>query len=473
MIIDQIYTGCLAQAAYYLESDGEAAIIDPLRDIDAYVQKAKERNSKIKYIFETHFHADFVSGHLDLAAATGAKIVYGPTANAAFETIVASDEQIFHIGKVSVKVLHTPGHTLESCCYLLIDENGKERFLFSGDTLFLGDVGRPDLAQKAAHMTQEELAGLLYDSIKDKILPLPDDVIVYPAHGAGSACGKKMSNETSDTLGHQKHSNYALRPEMTRNEFINEVLTGLTKPPQYFPSNVMMNKQGYSNIGSVIKKGTTVLSLEEFEKLSSDPTVMLLDTRNAQEFAKGFIPGSINIGIGGDFAPWVGTVIKDINQKILIVADDSSKAKEAVTRLARVGYDNSLGYLKGGFVTWLAAGKKVDTIESIAADELATRLEEHPVAFLLDVRRKSEFDAEHVIGAENIPLNYILDDHTAWDKDSTYYVYCAGGYRSMVFTSILKSRGYNNFIDIQGGFKAIKQNDRLPISHFVEPITML
>lgn len=471
MLVEQIYTGCLAQAAYYIESKGEAAIIDPLRDIDAYLQKAKANNATIKYIFETHFHADFVSGHLDLAKATGASIVYGPTAKPGFEAITATDNQEFILGDITVRLLHTPGHTMESCCYLLIDERGSQRMLFSGDTLFLGDVGRPDLAQKAANMTQEELAGLLYDSLQTKIMPLSDDIIVYPAHGAGSACGKNMSKDTSDTLGHQKATNYALRKGITRTEFIQEVLTGLTKPPQYFPLNVMLNKQGYENVGEVIKKGTTPLSVEEVAQLATDKSIMLLDARKPQDFATGHIPGAINIGINGDFAPWVGSVIKDINQKIVLITD--ATVSEVVARMARVGYDHCIGYLDGGMNAWVAAGKPVQKVESITADELATRLETHPVAFLLDVRRQSEYDSEHVLGAENVPLNYINDNQTEWDRDATYYVHCAAGYRSMIFISLMQAKGYNNFIDVQGGFKAIKESSRLNTSHYVEPITML
>ncbi len=471
MLVEQIYTGCLAQAAYYIESNGEAAIIDPLRDIDTYLQKAKANNVTVKYIFETHFHADFVSGHVDLANATGADIVYGPTAKPAFKAITATDNQEFKVGGLTIRLLHTPGHTMESCCYLLIDENGKESMLFSGDTLFLGDVGRPDLAQKAANMTQEELAGLLYDSLQTKIMPLSDDITVYPAHGAGSACGKNMSKDTSDTLGHQKATNYALRAGITRAEFIQEVLTGLTKPPQYFPLNVMLNKQGYENIEEVIKKGTTPLSVAEVEKYSKDSEVLLLDARKPQDFGAGHIPGAINIGINGDFAPWVGTIIKDISQQIVLITDVD--AGEVVARLSRVGYDHCIGYLDGGMKAWTDAGKPVKVVESINADELATRLETHPEAFLLDVRRKSEYDAEHVIGAENVPLNYINENNTVWDKDTTYYVHCAAGYRSMIFISLMQAKGYDNFIDVQSGFKAIKESGRLNTSHYVEPITML
>lgn len=471
MLVEQIYTGCLAQATYYIESNGEAAIIDPLRDIDSYLHTAKENNATIKYIFETHFHADFVSGHVDLAKATGASIVYGPTAHPSFNAITATDNQEFKLGGITIRLLHTPGHTMESCCYLLIDEHGKECMLFSGDTLFLGDVGRPDLAQKAANMTQEELAGLLYDSLQQKIMPLADDIIVYPAHGAGSACGKNMSKDTSDTLGHQKATNYALRPGITKDEFIREVLTGLTKPPQYFPLNVMLNKQGYENVGEVIKKGTTSLTVADVEKCMTDDKILILDVRKPQDFGNGHIPGAINIGINGDFAPWVGTIIKDINQQIVLITDVN--ASEVVARLARVGYDHCIGYLDGGMEAWIATGKPVKKVESINADELSTRLETHPTAFLLDVRRKSEYDAEHVIGAINVPLNYINESEEVWDKDVTYYVHCAAGYRSMIFISLMQAKGYDNFIDVQSGFKAIKESGRLNTSHYIEPITML
>lgn len=472
MLVEQIYTGCLAQAAYYLESNGEAAIIDPLRDIETYVHKAAANNASIKYVFETHFHADFVSGHLDLAKRTGAEIVYGPTAKPGFGALIATDGQEYKLGSIRIKVLHTPGHTLESCCYLLIDETGKETILFSGDTIFLGDVGRPDLAQKATNMTQEELAGMLYDSIQTKILPLADDILIYPAHGAGSACGKKMSEDRVDTLGHQKATNYALRTGITRNEFIKEVLTGLVKPPQYFPFNVAMNKQGYQSIDDIIQKGLTPYAAEAFEIVIAETGALILDTRNEKLFVKGFIPGSINIGLNGDFAPWVGTLITDIEQPILFIAE-KGKEKEVVTRLARVGYNNTIGYLDGGLEEWQMAGKPIQSIRSITADELVDALEQHPTAMLLDVRRKSEYDAQHVVGAENIPLDTINNDISHLDKDTTYIVHCAGGYRSVIFISILMARGYANFINVEGGFKAIKANDRLNISHYEEPITML
>lgn len=472
MLVEQIYTGCLAQAAYYIESNGEAAIIDPLRDIEAYIQKANSSNAVIKYIFETHFHADFVSGHVDLAKQTNATIVYGPTAQPSFDALIASDGQEFKIGDIRIKVLHTPGHTLESCCYLLIDEYGKESILFSGDTIFLGDVGRPDLAQKAANMTQEELAGLLYDSIQNKIVPLSDDILVYPAHGAGSACGKKLSEDKVDTLGHQKATNYALRKGITKNEFIKEVLTGLVTPPQYFPFNVAMNKKGYQNIDEIIKRGTTSFVTEEFELTAESTDALILDTRNERVFVKGFIPGSINIGLNGDFAPWVGALITNIEQPILFIAD-KGKEKEVVTRLARVGYNNTIGYLEGGIEEWQMSGKPINTIKSVSADALVDAMEQHPTAMLLDVRRASEYDAQHVVGAENLPLDSINSGMDSLDKDTTYFVHCAAGYRSVIFISILMARGYTNFINVEGGFNAIKANDRLNISHYHEPISML
>jgi glyoxylase-like metal-dependent hydrolase (beta-lactamase superfamily II) len=472
MLVEQIYTGCLAQAAYYIESNGEAAIIDPLRDISSYLAKAKDRNATIRYIFETHFHADFVSGHVDLATATGATIIYGPGAKPSFEALIATDEQIFNLGDIKIKVLHTPGHTMESCCYLLLDKESKAPILFSGDTLFLGDVGRPDLAQKAANMTKEGLAGLLYDSLHNKILPLPESTIIYPAHGAGSACGKNMSTDRFDTLGHQKKTNYALRPGLSKEDFIKEVTTGLTKPPQYFPANVAINMKGYENIDEILKRGATLLLPSAFEQLATSENALIIDTRTADEFASGFIPGSINIGLNGDFAPWVGTLITDVRQSILLVTGKGDE-KEAVIRLARVGYDNTIGCLAGGIPAWKKQDKKLDVIDTIEPEELADQLEEKPVAILLDVRRQSEFESEHVIGAENIPLNYINDHINTLDPDTKYYIYCAAGYRSMIFASILKARGYSNIVNVRGGFKAIKANERLFISRYHEPTTML
>lgn len=466
MKVEQIYTGCLAQGAYYIQSEGEAVVIDPLREIEPYVQKAARNNARIKYVFETHFHADFVSGHVDLAKATGAAIVYGPTAKPSFDAKIAKDGEELKVGKLTFVVLHTPGHTLESACYLLKDESGKPVALFSGDTLFIGDVGRPDLAQKAANMTQEELAGLLYDSLRSKIMPLPDDIIVYPAHGAGSACGKNMAKETSDTLGHQKQTNYALRADMTRDEFIKEVIEGLSAPPQYFPLNVMLNKQGYESIGDVLKKGTQPLSVEAFEAAANETGALILDTRDPQTFAKGFIPNSINIGIDGSFAPWVGTLITDIKQPLLLVTDEG-REEEVVTRLARVGYDNAIGYLKGGFDAWLKSGKEKDQVESIDAKELADRMKNSGPLNVLDVRKKTEYDTEHLMNAENASLDYINESMQAVDKDKTYYVHCAGGYRSMIFISILKARGLDKLIDIKGGFKAMKDSGQFSLTNEV------
>ncbi|MCU7551831.1 MBL fold metallo-hydrolase [Chitinophagaceae bacterium LB-8] len=467
MKIEQIYTGCLAQGANYIESEGEAVVIDPLREVEPYLQKAENNNAKIKYVFETHFHADFVSGHVDLSKKTGAPIIYGPNANPSFKAHIAADGEEFKVGKITFKVLHTPGHTMESTCYLFKDESGKEVALFSGDTLFIGDVGWPDLAQKAAHMTKEELAGTLFDSLRFKVMTLPDEIVVYPAHGAGSACGKNISKETTDTLGHQKQTNYALRANMTREEFIKEVTTGLTPPPLYFPLNVMLNKQGYESIDEVMKRGQHALDPDEFEAAANETDAILLDTRNPQSFARGYIPNSINIGIDGNFAPWVGALIPDIKQQILIVADEGREG-EVITRLARVGYDYTIGYLNGGIKAWKAAGKEIDTIQSVSAEELAHRILGEPV-HILDVRKEGEYISEHVDGAENAPLDYINEIMVQLDKDKTYFVHCAGGYRSMIFTSILKARGFENLIDVQGGFKAIKESGQLSVTDYICP----
>jgi glyoxylase-like metal-dependent hydrolase (beta-lactamase superfamily II)/rhodanese-related sulfurtransferase len=473
MLIEQIYTGCLAQGAYYIESDGEAAIIDPLREVQPYIEKAADRGAKIKYVFETHFHADFVSGHKDLSKKTGAPIVFGPTGmKMGFDAIVAEDGQIFELGKVKIKVIHTPGHTMESACFLLINEEGKEEALFTGDTLFIGDVGRPDLAQKViADLTQEKLAAHLYESLRNKIMPLADDIVVYPAHGAGSACGKNMSKETTDTLGNQKKTNYALQ-EMTKEEFIKEVLTGLTPPPAYFPQNVLMNIQGYDSIDEVLDRGVNPLSPAAFEAAANETGAVVLDTRDAQVFAKGFIPNSINIGIDGSFAVWVGTLVPDVKQEILVVADEG-REEEIITRLARVGYDHCIGYLKGGFEAWKADGRETDTITTVTTEELANIIEKEGHVNILDIRKNSEYLSEHVIDAENAPLDYINDSMTQVNKDKTYYVHCAGGYRSMVFNSILRARGYDNLIDIKGGFDAIKDSGLFKVSDYVCPTTLL
>lgn len=468
MIIEQIYTGCLAQGAYYIQSGQEAAIVDPLREIKPYIEKARNNGATIKYVFETHFHADFVSGHIDLSKQTGAPIIYGPNANPSFEAYIAKDNEEFKLGDVTIRVLHTPGHTMESASFLLIDENGKETALFSGDTLFIGDVGRPDLAQKAAHMTQEELAGTLYDSLRGKIMPLNDDIIVYPAHGAGSACGKSMSKETTDTLGNQKKYNYALRENMTREEFIQEVTNGLTPPPAYFPMNVQMNREGYESIEKVLEKGTHALDPQAFETAANETGAIMLDTRDPQSFAQGFIPNSINIGIDGNFAPWVGALIPDIKSEILLITEPG-REEEVVTRLARVGYDHSIGFLKGGIEAWKAAGKDVDQIESITAEEFASRVANGEEANILDVRKETEYQAEHLIDAENVALDYINENMSEVDKDKTYYVHCAGGYRSMIFNSILRARGYDKLIDIKGGFKALKESGKFDVSAFACP----
>lgn len=469
MKIEQIYTGCLAQGAYYIESDGEAVVIDPLREVEPYLQKAERNKATIKYVFETHFHADFVSGHIDLSKATGAPIVYGPQANPSFQACIAKDGEEFKVGRVSFQVLHTPGHTMESSCYLLKDERGKAVALFSGDTLFIGDVGRPDLAQKGAGMTQEQLAGTLFDSLRNKILPLPDHVIVYPAHGAGSACGKNMSKETSDTLGHQKQDNYALRTNMSREEFIKEVTEGLSTPPAYFPLNVMLNKQGYESITEVLNRGKHALSPGAFETAANETGALILDTRDPQVFAQGFIPNAINIGIDGNFAPWVGALIPDIRQQLLLVTDEG-REEEVITRLARVGYDYTIGYLEGGFAAWKSAGKEVDFIDSIPAEEFALKFQREKVT-VLDVRKPGEFAGEHVENAVNMPLDSINDHLAELDKDERYYVHCAGGYRSMIFSSILKARGFQNLVEVKGGFKAIKETGDVPVTDYVCPTT--
>ena len=463
MKVEQIYTGCLAQGAYYIESNGEAAIIDPLRETQPYVDRLRKDGVSLKYIFETHFHADFVSGHLDLSQKTGAPIVYGPTANPAFDAIIAEDNQIFEIGNLKIKVLHTPGHTLESTTFLLIDENGKDTAIFSGDTLFLGDVGRPDLAQKAASMTQEELAGMLYDSLYNKILPLADDITVYPAHGAGSACGKNMMKETVDTLGNQKKMNYALN-QPSKEAFIEAVTDGLLPPPAYFGMNVAMNKKGYESFENVLSHGMTAISVEEFENVAEQTGALILDTRANGDFAKGFIPQSINIGIHGDFAPWVGALIVDVNQPILLVTD-AGMEEETVTRLSRVGFDHVVGYLKGGFTSWMEAGKEIDTVNRITAAEFAAQIEGKEV-LVVDVRAASEYAAEHVEDAYSKPLAYINDWVNDIDPTQPFYLHCAGGYRSMIAASILQARGYRNFTEIAGGFIAISET-QIPKTDFV------
>ncbi len=454
MKIEQIYTGCLAQGAYYITSNGEAAIIDPLREVQPYLERAAKDGVKIKYVFETHFHADFVSGHLDLSNKTEAPIVYGPNANPEFKAIIAEDGEEFKLGNVTIKVLHTPGHTMESTCYLLKDENGKDHALFSGDTLFLGDVGRPDLAQKAASMTQDELAGLLYDSLNTKIMPLANDVIVYPAHGAGSACGKNMMKETVDTLGNQKKMNYALN-QPDKMAFIKAVTDGLTPPPGYFGMNVAMNKKGYQSFETVLNNGMRALTVSEFETVAETTEALMLDTRSAAEFAKGFIPRSINIGINGDFAPWVGALIKDVNQPILLITE-LGQEEETVTRLSRVGFDNVIGHLKGSFNTWKEAAKELDTVNRISATQFAKEVDVKADT-IIDVRRESEYRAEHVEESYNKPLDQINGWFAEMSVAKPFYIHCAGGYRSMIAASILKSRGVHDFKEIDGGFKAISE----------------
>ena len=453
MVIEQIYTGCLAQGTYYIESNGEVAIIDPLREVQDYIDKAEKNNAKIKYIFETHFHADFVSGHVTLAEKTGAKIVFGPTAKTNFDALIAEDNQVFNVGNITIKVLHTPGHTMESTCYLLKDEKGKDHALFSGDTLFLGDVGRPDLAQKG-DLTQEDLAGFLFDSLRTKIMPLADDVIVYPAHGAGSACGKNLSKETVGTIGNQKETNYALRANMTKEEFIKEVTDGLLPPPAYFPLNVKLNKEGYQDVVDVIKQSTKPLSPKEFELLANETEAVILDVRHQSEFIKGFIPQSIFIGLGGTFAPWVGALIKDIKQPILLVTPEG-KEEHTITRLSRVGFDNVLGYLEGSFEAWKSSGKEIDTLESVSAQTLEEKINEDALVF--DVRKPGEFTSEHIEIATSTPLDFLNDHITEFPKSKDFYVHCAGGYRSVIAASILKARGFHNVIDVAGGYGTIKK----------------
>jgi hydroxyacylglutathione hydrolase len=470
MKVEQIYTGCIAHAAYYIEHNGEAAIFDPLREVQPYIDRAKKDNAQIKYVFETHFHADFVSGHLDLKAKTGADIVFGPTAKPSYQAIIAEDGHVFNIGLYKVKVIHTPGHTMESTTYLLIDENGKEHGIISGDTLFIGDVGRPDLAQHVvAELTEEKLARYLYKSLREKIMPLSDELIVYPNHGAGSACGKMMSKETTDTLGHQKKVNYALQP-ITEDEFVKAILTGLTPPPGYFPKNVLMNIGGYESLDKVMQRGYRPLSVDEFEFAANETRALVLDTRPAAEFAKGFIPNSISIGLDGNFAQMVGELITDINQEILLVTEPG-KEEESIIRLSRVGYDNTIGYLQGGFNSWTAAAKEKDTIDRITAATLAEK-QKDPTVLIVDVRKKSEYDAQHIVNAINIPLHLINEHLQELPKDKPFIIHCAGGYRSVIAASVLKQRGWNNFVDVIGGFKQIAETG-IPTTAYVCPTTLL
>jgi len=470
MKVEQIYTGCIAHAAYYLESNGEVAIFDPLREVQPYIDRAKADGAKIKYVFETHFHADFVSGHLDLAAKTCAVIVYGPTAKPGFDALIAKDNQLFQIGDYQVKVIHTPGHTMESTTYLLVDEKGKEHGIITGDTLFIGDVGRPDLAQHVVEdLTQEKLASHLFDSLRNKIMPLSDDLIVYPNHGAGSACGKKMSKETTDTLGNQKRTNYALRADMTREEFIDELLTGLTAPPAYFPKNVLMNIKGYDSLDTVMDRGKKALNPTEFEVVANETEALILDTRSPEVFARGFIPNSINIDLDGSFAMWVGEMISDIKQEILLVTD-SGREEEAIIRLSRVGYDHTIGYLKDGFESWKNENKEIDQVSRISAIDFEKKHAENPI--IIDVRKKSEFDSEHIVNAINLPLNQLNQHFAEIPPNQPFILHCAGGYRSMIAASILKSRGYHDFVDVEGGMTEILKT-AIPKTEYVCPSTLL
>lgn len=468
MKLEQIYTGCIAQAAYYLESNGEAAIFDPLREVQPYIDRATKDNAKIKYIFETHFHADFVSGHLDLAKKSGGQIVYGPTAKPNFEAIIAEDGQEFKVGAYTIKAIHTPGHTMESTCYLLTDENGKQHGIITGDTLFIGDVGRPDLAQKmSSDLTQEKLASHLYDSLRNKIMILPDDLIVYPSHGAGSACGKNMSKETTDTLGNQKKTNYALRADMTREEFTTELLDGLGIPPAYFPQNVMMNIQGYESLDNILEKSFKPLTPREFEAIANQSEALILDVRHEDDFVKSHIPGSIFIGIQGGFAPWVGALIRDVKQPLLLITPEG-REEETITRLSRVGFDNSLGYLKGGIAAWKEAGFETDSIESISPEQFQSEVNEKSI--IVDARKPGEFNAEHVENAVNIPLDFVNEQLAEVPKDENFYLHCAGGYRSVIMASILKARGYHNMINVEKGIAGIRKTG-LPLTAFVCPST--
>jgi hydroxyacylglutathione hydrolase len=474
MKIEQIYTGCLAQGAYYIESNGEVAIIDPLREVQPYIDKATNAKAKIKYIFETHFHADFVSGHITLAEKTAAPIIYGPTAEPKFNAHIATDGEVFQLGEITITVLHTPGHTLESSCYLLKDKDGKDYALFSGDTLFLGDVGRPDLAQKVANMTKEQLAGILFDSLRNKVMTLADDVIVYPAHGAGSACGKNLSKETVGTIGEQKQVNYALRANMTKDEFIKEVTDGLLPPPVYFPLNVILNKEGsYENVEDIIRDAVAY-DAETFELVANEIDTVILDVRHQDDYAKGHIPQSIFIGIDGDFAPWVGALIPDIKQPLLLITP-LGREEESIIRLARVGYDNTLGYLKGGFDTWKNEGLEYDTVSSVSAETLEEIMEEaaeeKEKVSIFDVRKDGEYSAEHIADVPSTPLDNINDHLAEFPKEEEFYLHCAGGYRSMIAASILKARGYHNAINVAGGFNAIKKT-AVKTTNYVCPTTL-
>ncbi|UII31239.1 MBL fold metallo-hydrolase [Fulvivirga ulvae] len=469
MKVEQIYTGCLAEAAYYIESQGEVTIVDPLREVAPYIEKSEENGARIRYVLETHFHADFVSGHLDLAKKTGASIVYGPTAQPNFEAHIAADGEVLPLGNIKIKVLHTPGHTMESATYLLIDEQGTEKAIFTGDTLFIGDVGRPDLAVKT-NLTREDLAGHLYDSLRQKIMPLADDIVVYPGHGAGSACGKNMSAETTDTLGNQKRFNYALRADMTRDEFIKEVTTGLAEPPQYFPKNAVMNKMGYESFDKVLLQGTVGLDIRTFENKVERENALILDTRKKEEFVKGFIPGSIWIGIEDKFAPWVGALVTDLRQPIVFIAD-KGREEEVITRLSRVGYDNTLGYLNGGFEVWKNSDKDIDTLDEIGPHDF-TNLYDIEQLSVLDVRKQSEYASQHIEGAISFPLDFINRNMEKIDRKAPYYLHCQGGYRSVIAASILKSRGFDQIINVRGGINEIGKSC-IKLTSYRQPETML
>jgi len=457
MKVEQIYTGCLSQGSYYIESNGEAVIIDPLREVDQYMEKAKSQNVKIKYVFETHFHADFVSGHLTLSKRSNAPIIFGPNADPEFDAIISKDGQVFNIGDSTITVMHTPGHTMESTTYLLKDSKGKDHAIFTGDTLFLGDVGRPDLSQISDDMTTEDLAGIQFDSLRNKIMPLADDVIVYPAHGAGSACGKNMMKETIDTLGNQKKMNYALRADMTKDEYIKEVTEGLPLPPNYFPLNVKMNKEGYEDINQIINRAINPLSVDEFEKIANQSSAIVLDVRNQKDYVKGHIPRSIFIGLDGGFAPWVGTLLKDVKQKILLVVQ-KGREKEAITRLSRVGFDQTIGFLKDGFSSWIESGKEIDSLTSISAEQFEREIRNKD-SFIYDVRKISEYETSRINSSVNTPLGEINNYLNDFPEDKDLYIHCAGGYRSVIAASILKSRGIHNIIDVKGGFQSIMKTD--------------
>lgn len=460
MFIKQLYTGCLSEAAYYIESEGEVAIIDPLRDTEEYIALAKERNAGIKYIFETHFHADFVSGHLDLSNQTGAPIIYGPNAKTNFKSYTSKDGEIFKLGKISFEVVHTPGHTIESTCYLLRDENDKPHAIFTGDTLFVGDVGRPDLS--SGDMSSEELAAIMYDTIQHKILPLADDIIVYPAHGAGSSCGKNLGPNTFSTIAEEKQNNYALQPQ-TKEAFIKAVTDGLSEAPKYFAVNAEINMKGYDSLDAVKAKGLTPLPIADFKKLMQQDDMVILDTRHADVFTQGFVPGSIFIGLEGRFAEWAGSLLPF--DKPMILVTEAGMEEDTVVRLARVGFDKMQGYLQGGFEAWQAAGEKIDMIINIEADELAMDIPHDDHLVVVDVRRETEFADGHVKGAQNIPLNEMTDVATIanFEDNQNLYIHCAGGYRSVIASSLIKRHGVHNLRNVIGGWGKIKDEKGITI----------